>query len=236
MVLSPVWIWHSNKIYYWVTVLLKNIVRFLLKHHLAFRITYKSKIVCLGVKCLRKMIFFIRDLTMVKFLLNPSEWNTKRRKSYAQVKKKTGSCPYKTLHGGTNYECVPFCDQLTPTEALCYTNLKRENWSIIISKSCNSVYNISLNWWSLSNLVIYAWISKLKTYRKFFTVKNSKCLPMIGQWYDHSSKIQFYWKFHTAQRCRKSFTIIQTVFLRRWWEIQFLARWLFGQIFFSNWT
>lgn len=87
LVLSPVWILLNSKIYYWVTVLLKNIVRFLLKHHLAFRITYKSKIVCLGVKCLRKMIFFIRDLTMVKFLLNPSEWNTKRRKSYAQVKK-----------------------------------------------------------------------------------------------------------------------------------------------------
>ena len=30
--------------------------------------------------------------------------------------------PYKTLHGGTNYECVPFCDQLTPTDELYVTS------------------------------------------------------------------------------------------------------------------
>ena len=60
---------------------------------------------------------------MVKFLLNPLN-GTQRDVNHMQLKKKTGSCPYKTLHGGTNYECVPFCDQLTPTDGLYVTREK----------------------------------------------------------------------------------------------------------------
>ena len=60
---------------------------------------------------------------MVKFLLNPLN-GTQRDVNHMQLKKRQARAHTKLCMGGTNYECVPFCDQLTPTDGLYVTREK----------------------------------------------------------------------------------------------------------------